>query len=346
MKMKQINYSLTVLMLCSFCMGYAQQESQFINVVNNPYILNPAAGGLTDVINFEVSSRTQWLGYNGGPQTFMFTANSQVRFKKNGDKVLSEFNTEDKALFSNPDATIGKVKHVIGGRASNDAIGPFAKTSVFGSYAIHLPFTKKISFGVGLGVGWSNFRINQDRVVLFQEDDAAYSQFLGNSTGQNILDANAGIVFYDNHFVAGVSMTQLFKNKVTFADVATESFYNRHFFVTAKYRFDFDNKLSIEPSVITKLAENSPASLDLGVRFAYNRSAWLGVQYRTSNAIVFQVGANIVKNLYVAYGYEIATGKIRTASNGSHEIQLGFYLGKNRNIDRELKGKKKGDESI
>ena len=95
-----------------------------------------------------------------------------------------------------------------------------------------------------------------------------------------------------------------------------------------------------------KIAENSPVSLDLGVRFAYNRAAWLGVQYRTSNAIVFQVGANIIKNLYVAYGYEVATGKIRTASNGSHEIQLGFYLGRNRNMDREIKGKKKGEESI
>ena len=336
--MRQTRYIITILTVFLYCNGYAQQESQFINVMNNPYILNPAAGGISGVMNFELSSRTQWMGYNGGPQTFMFTGNSQIKVKKGGDNALSEFNTDDKALFSDPVATTGKIKHIVGGRAMNDAIGPFAKTSIFGSYAIHLPFTKKVNFGLGVGLGWSNFRINQDRVVLYQEDDAAYSQFLGNSSTQNILDANAGIVFYNDKFVGGISMTQLLKNKATFDDIATESFYNRHFFVTAKYRFDLGEQYSIEPVAIGKFVANSPMSLDLGFRFAYNRSVWLGAQYRTSNAVVLQVGANIIKNIYIAYGYEVATGKIRTASNGSHEVQIGFYLGKNRNMDKEIKG--------
>ena len=336
--MKATSIFFTGLLLLSF-QSVGQQESQFINAVNNPYMLNPSAAGMSDVIQFEASSRTQWMGYNG-PQTFLLSGNSRIRMKKGGDAVLSEYNIEDKALFSDPNATTGALKHVVGGRVLNDAIGPFSKTSLFGSYAIHLPFTKKMNFGAGLGLGWSNFRIVQDRVVLYQADDAAYSQFLGNTSGQNIFDANAGIVFYNAHFVVGISTTQLFKNKAKFDNVATESFYNRHYFFTAKYRFDFDNKLGIEPSAVLKLAEKSPASLDIGLRFSYNRSAWLGLQYRTSNAITFQVGANVIKNLYVAYGYELGTGKIRIASNGTHEVQLGIYLGRNRNIDREIEGKK------
>ena len=85
-----------------------------------------------------------------------------------------------------------------------------------------------------------------------------------------------------------------------------------------------------------KFAESSPASIDAGARFIYNKSAWLGIQYRTSNALVFQIGANLVKNLYVSYAFEQGTGPIRLASNGTHEIQLGFYLGKNRNADKEI----------
>jgi hypothetical protein len=30
-------------------------------------------------------------------------------------------------------------------------------------------------------------------------------------------------------------------------------------------------------------------------------------------------------------------GKLRTAGNSTHEIQLGYYLGRNRNINKELK---------
>ena len=345
--MKNLKYILASLMICVFFVAQAQQEAQFINVVNNPFIINPAAGGMSDVIQFELSSRAQWLGYNGGPRTFMLTGNSQIRIKKTGDQVLSEFNKEDKVLFSNPNATTGKVKHVIGGRALTDAIGPFNKSSIYGSYAIHLPFSKKINFGVGLGLGWSNFRIDQKRVVLLQDDDGIYNQFLGNTSSQNILDANAGIIFYNSNFSAGLSMTQLLRNNAVFSSISTESYYNRHFFLTAKYRFDFDNKLSLEPSVIGKFAEKSPASFDIGARFIYSRAIWLGIQYRTSNAITLQLGANIIKNMYLAYSYEIATGKIRSANTSSHEIQLGFYLGRNRNIENEMKVKtnQKEDES-
>ena len=78
------------------------------------------------------------------------------------------------------------MKHVVGGRAMYESIGPFNKTSISGSYAFHLPFTKKVNFGAGIGLGWSNLGINQNRVVLYQEDDAAYNQFLGNTSSQNI----------------------------------------------------------------------------------------------------------------------------------------------------------------
>jgi hypothetical protein len=54
-----------------------------------------------------------------------------------------------------------------------------------------------------------------------------------------------------------------------------------------------------------------------------------------------QIGANIIKNLYLAYGFEFATGKIRTSGSGSHEIQLGLFIGNNRNTDKEIKESKK-----
>ena len=315
----------------------AQQEAQFMNIANNPYMINSAAGGLGDVVHIELSSRAQWLGYSGGPRTFMLTANSQIKFKKNEEKVLEEFNHEGKAFFAGPKNTTGSIKHIVGGRAYNDMIGPFAKTSIFGSYAIHMPFTKKLNFGAGLGVGWSNFRIDESRVKLYETDDMAYSQFLGNASSQNILDANAGIVFYNEHFVGGFSVSQILNNNAVFDDVETESKYNRHYFLIAKYAFDVRDNFAIEPTFVGKFADKSPISLDIGARFVFNKSIWLGLQYQTSNAITFQIGANLVKNLYLSYGYEQSVGAINTRSNGSHEIQLGIYLGRKRNIDKEIK---------
>lgn len=315
----------------------SQQEYQFANTVNNPFLLNPAAGGMTDVMQFEASTRMQWLGYEGGPKTILLSGHSQIGFNKAGGKTLSEFNVHDEKLFKSPEITTSKNKHVIGGKVWNDAIGPFSKTSIQGSYAYHLRLTKSLNFGVGLGLGYSNFRLNESKVVLHQQDDNAYAQFLGNSSQQNMADAQAGLVVYGERFFFGVSGTQMLKNKVELDQILTESNFNRHYFIIAKYKLLNEGDVAVEPSIVAKFAENSPVSLDLGARMIYKNSSWFGVQFRTNSTLMFQVGSNLIKNLYINYTYEHSMGKLRTAGNSTHEIQLGYYLGKNRNVDKEIK---------
>ena len=322
----------------------AQQESQYINLTNNPYLLNPAAGGMTSTLQMEITSRSQWLGYGGGPRTMGLTVNSPIKFGSSKN-VLQEYNVENKAFFQGPKRTTGLIKHIVGGAVNSDVIGPFNRTSVQGSYSIHLPLVKSINIGAGISLGWSSFRINQERVVLYQEDDAAYSQFLENTATQNILNANAGIVFYNEDMFIGISSSQVLKNDATFDGIETGSNYNRHFYFIAKYALQTGSQFQIEPTASLKVAESSPMSLDIGARFIYNKSVWAGIQYRTSNALTFQLGANLIKNFYVAYGYEQGIGAIQLAGNSTHEIQLGFYLGNNRNVKKELKNKdEKGAE--
>ena len=210
--------------------GIAQQESQYANIAYNPYIVNSAAGGLTDVMRFEVTGRTQWLGYDGGPRTMTLIGHSQ--FKLNSEEnVLSEYNVKDKSLFKSPKVSTGAIKHIVGGMVINDAIGPFSKTSVNGSYAIHLPFFKSFNIGLGIGMGWSNFSIDGSRVVLYQEDDLSYEQFLGATPAQDMIDANAGLVFYNQSLFLGISTSQVFRNSMKFDGVETSSNFERHYFL-------------------------------------------------------------------------------------------------------------------
>lgn len=338
-RMKMINkiFSVLIVVLLTYNAS-AQQEGQYINLINNPYLLNPAAGGMTNVLQLEATSRTQWLGYNGGPRSIAFTGNSPFKFSGK-EKALEEYNLENKAFFQGPKRTTGTLKHVVGGTATNEVIGPFNRTSVQASYSIHLPLIKSINIGAGLSLGWSSFRINQDRVTLYQEDDAAYSQFLGNTSSQNILNANAGLVFYNEDLFVGISTSQLLRNSATFNGVETGSNYNRHYYFIVKYAIKADERFQIEPTAILKLAEHSPISLDVGARFIYNKSVWLGVQYRTSNALTFQIGANLIKKFYLSYGYEQGIGAIQLAGNSTHEIQLGFYLGSNKKAKKDLENK-------
>lgn len=313
---------------------FAQQESQFATVNQNPYLLNPAAGGLYNVAQFDLNTRMQWVGYGQGPTTISATGHSQIKVGKSGQN--QEFNTKDQVLFANPKMSVGSMKHIVGGKILNDAIGPFSKTTVQGSYAVHLPLSKKLNIGVGLGLGLTNFKINQSRVVLTDENDIAYDAFLGNSSSQSIGDVNAGFVLYGNGLFVGLSSAQILRNKAQFADVLTNSVYNRHYYLNLRYGISFGN-ITVEPAAVVKYAESSPLSADLGARFFYNNASWIGIYGRTSNSLVFQVGSNLIKNIYFSYSYEHAIGKITNAATGTHEIHLGYYLGKNRNIESEMK---------
>lgn len=330
--MKKITLSTSLVVSISGLFG--QQESQFATVNQNPYLLNPAAGGLYDVAQFDLNTRMQWVGYGQGPTTVVATGHSQIKIGNSGQN--GEFNTKDQTLFASPKMSVGSMKHIVGGKILNDAIGPFSKTTIQGSYSVHLPLSKTINIGVGLGLGLTNFRINQSRVVLTDENDIAYDAFLGNSSAQSIGDANAGFVLYGNGLFVGLSTSQVLRNKAKFADVMTNSVYNRHYYLNLRYGYKAGS-ITIEPAAIVKYAENSPLSADLGARFFYNNASWIGIYGRTSNSLVFQVGSNLVKNIYFSYSYEHAIGKIRNAASGTHEIHLGYYFGKNRNIESEMK---------
>lgn len=317
---------------------FAQQESQYANYIHNPYIFNPAAAGMMDLIQVDLGYRNQFTGTDGNPSTVYLTGHAQVNSKKVG---IGEFNVSRENSFKTPERTIGRLKHVVGGKFSRDGIGPFQKTSMNGSYAIHLPFSKRLNIGAGLSAGWSNFQIDQNKIILNDDNDNVYNQFSSNLSKQNNLDIQTGLVFYSDKFFFGVSGTQLLNNQVSIEQIETSNTLNRHLFIISSYRIAINEKLDLEPFLFIKSTKNSPSSYDLGLRLKYNKSIWGGLQYRRGNAFVVTAGMNVLKNFNVSYGFEYGTKSTRIGNAGSHELQLGFLIGNNRNVDKEIKESKK-----
>lgn len=317
---------------------FAQQESQFANYIHNPYIFNPAAGGMMDLIQVDLGYRNQFTGTDGNPSTVYLTGHTQIGSKNEG---IGEFNLNKDNLFQTPDRTIGKLKHVIGGKFSKDGIGPFQKTSLYGSYAVHMPLIKTLNIGVGLSAGWSNFQIDQNKVILHDDNDNIYNQFSSNLSKQNNLDIQTGLVLYNDRFFFGLSGTQLLNNTVNIEQIETANTLNRHLFLLSSYNLGISEKLDLEPFVLIKAAQKTPTSFDLGIRIKYNKAIWGGIQYRKGNTFAVSAGMNVLKNFNVSYAFEYGTKSIRIGNAGSHELQLGFLIGNNRNVDKEIKESKK-----
>lgn len=326
--------------MCSGLAVYSQQDIQFSQVLSNPYLFNPAAGGMSDVGELAIGTRSQWLSVEGKPVTYYVSGQSRIRVGKQSDEAaLMEFNTEKHSFYATPERTIGN-KHIVGGKVVADQIGPFSRTGFTGSYAIHLPFTKKINVGLGIGLGAMNFAIKDEKVKLYQGDDAAYLSYVGASGRQGMIDVQSGLVFYNNRFYFGISGSQLMKNKVRFKGIDTESSMERHLYAVGSYYFPIKS-YGLEPVVMVKNTVASPLSYDVGLRFHYRGMGWLSLGYRGNSALSAGFGLNALRNFRVAYAFEMGLSGLRTFGNGSHEIQLGFVFGRNRNMDKEFREQKK-----
>jgi type IX secretion system PorP/SprF family membrane protein len=316
----------------------AQQESQFANYIHNPYIFNPAAGGMMDLIQVDLGYRNQYTGTDGNPSTVYLSGHAQIGAKNAG---IGEFNLDKENLYQTPERTLGSLKHVVGGKFSRDGIGPFQKTSMYGSYAVHMPLVKTLNIGVGLSAGWSNFQIDQNKVILHDANDNIYNQFSSTLSKQNNLDIQTGLVLYNDKFFFGLSGTQLLNNTVNIEQIETANTLNRHLFLISSYRFGISEKMELEPFAMVKAAQKSPTSFDFGMRMKYNKSIWGGIQYRRGNAFVISAGMNVLKNFNVSYAFEYGAKSTRIGNAGSHELQLGFLIGNNLNVDKEIKESKR-----
>lgn len=326
----QLFFVLGLIVLLSKFSLVAQQEAHFSQYYQNPYFFNPAAGGMTSTIQFDMGFRRQWAGIDGAPVTTYLTGHSEITYDRNEPNVIEPFNTDGENVFSFPSNKVGKVKHVVGGKFINDQIGPFVKNSIMGSYAYHLRFSKTTMLGLGLGLGLSNYGINPDKVVLYDQDDFDYMDFFGRTSNQTILDASAGLTLYGEHYAFGVSSAQLLNNEMVIDQVVTSSTYGRHWAVFGMYQFDLNSVFIAEPHFMVHIVGGAPLSLNIGSRILFKNRFWGNVAYRIGDAVNVGFGVNILKNFRFGYSFDFATGRVQSVSSNVHELHLGIILGNSK----------------
>lgn len=325
------------IIFCVFVEGVvAQQEVMFTQYYQNAFYYNPAASGMTKTAQFDMGYRNQWAGIEGAPQSFFFTGHSEVKFRSSGDDILEEFNNDAENIYASPKVRLGDHKHVFGGRLLSDAIGPFQKQSAVATYAYHLRFTKKTMLGLGVAAGWSNYGLNKSKIVLLEQDDAKYNEFLSRNSNQNIFDVNAGVTLYGERFSFGIASTQLLDNDMVVNQVVTESSYGRHWFAYGMYQLDISKDFIVEPHFMIQTIGNAPRSFNFGSRIIYDKRYWINIAYRFADAVNFGFGMNIARNFRFGYTYDFGVGSFQSITNNVHELQIGYVIGSNRKIDKEL----------
>ncbi|MHA6246295.1 PorP/SprF family type IX secretion system membrane protein [Pontibacter sp. CAU 1760] len=293
----------------------AQQRPQYSQYMLNNFLLNPAITGIEDYADVRVSHRQQWMGLDGAPVTSYVTAHTPLNKGASGNKY-------HKAL----------AHHGIGASFHTDKTGPLRRSGASLSYAYHLPLTTTLNVSAGAAAGLIRNSVNSSELEFTNPNDPLIG---GGNINNNVFDLNLGLWLYSRNFSVGVAGAQLLENAGSFQPAESREpslDLQRHYFLTGSYRFEPTPTLDVIPSVMLKLADPSPASIDASVRVLYDERFWVGASYRHQDALVGMVGVYVSPLLDISYSYDATTSNLNRVSAGTHEVVVGFKLLNNRRI--------------
>lgn len=313
------------LLLCGL-VASAQQRVHFTQYMVNPYVLNPAAGGISADLELNVGYRKQWVDFKGGPLTYYFSGH--MPFRESGKPVRGKQDVQ------RPFQSAGLFTF-------RDQTGPISKTSALASYSYNLPVGKNYRLALGVFAGVMQLQLDQSQLKFDQAGETV------NYVSKTMPDGSAGLWFYNPHLYVGSSVNQLFYNSLDFYEVKNPTgipkanlVYHYYTTVGAKIPLGYyipgkDNTVwYVVPSAMVKYGGwGTPVSVDLNAKLKYRDHFWVGSSYRVADALAFIVGVKFHTKekmaFQVSYSYDYTTSKINNYTSGSHEIILGlFYIAK------------------
>lgn len=311
-------------------MAFGQQVPQFSQYLRNQYMVNPGAAGVYDFLDITAGGRLQWLGFEDAPKTSYLYASSPVsakpRLKYNPALRVSN------GPIRNPKIKTGKLKHVVGGMVMIDQYGAFRQLKFAGTYALHIPVTKKFNLSLGVNLGVSNRAFLKDRAQTLNlftgtATDNTYDTYASQGDN-NTMDLDAGLYFYSDKFFLGLSAEQLTGDLVAFgADPANFS-PEIHTKATIGYKFKVSDNVTLMPAMLVKYLNPAPVSIEGSLQLEYKEWLWFAVSYRNTDAIVAMAGLNISKRFKFGYSYDYNVSRFNEHSSGGHELVLGLMLGR------------------
>jgi type IX secretion system PorP/SprF family membrane protein len=310
--------------------GFAQQVYMFSNYTNNQYVLNPAASGMYDYVQWNTSYRKQWSGIDGAPTSMYTSFNMAINKQKN-----RHFRSKDARHFYYKHNK-HKLHHGIGALVSQDEFGAFQKTRIQASYGVHIPLfgPYRISFATRIGMG--NTALDPGKVTLKDASDPTYTFYLADNNKKVSFDADFGLWFYSDKWYAGYSALQVVPNGYTPADVSKDGMQLSHHHVTGGYHIvvmrdrDYDDlesrNIVVTPSAMFRYRPGTPINVDVSAQVHFEQRGRLGFSWRMDNAMAIWAGVDLGHKMAIMYAYDIPTNTLSTIQTGSHEFSITINL--------------------
>lgn len=276
--------------------SFGQQEAMFTHYVFNTLYLNPAYAGTRQALTVNALHRSQWVGFNGAPNTQTLTLHSPVFRKELG----------------------------MGFSAIRDQIGPLNITSFTLDLAYQLKIGNKSKLSVGLKGGMN---IAQSELSILEINDQTDESFQNNLQGKILPSIGFGFYYHAENYYLGISSPRILENKYKVGTSSNNQLFNerRHYYFIAGGVFDLTETIKWRPASFVRATYGSPLQVDLTSYFVFKEFLWLGAAYRSGDAISGLLGLSFTPQLMFGYAFDWSYGmQTRVYNGGSHEVMLQY----------------------
>ncbi len=312
--MKKIIFSF--LLVLSACISlHAQQEAQFTQFMYNKLYLNPAYAGSRGVPSLTGIYRSQWLGFEGAPQSIL-------------------------ASFNGPFFGIKRVG--VGATISHLKIGLQRDFFASVAYSYDMVAQENVSLRIGLS--------GSLRSLGFAYNEAHPLE----SSGDLSLDKERTNDFYGNvgagiygtimeHYYFGISVPRLYSNAIGLSNLnaTTLAKESQHFYGMAGAILPLSEDINLMPAVLLKYVKNAPFDADINLNLEIRRKFTAGISYRlggdgVGDSVDLLAFWQAAPQFGIGAAYDFTLSSLKDYNAGSIEVLLQYDLKKAKNGKKKM----------
>lgn len=272
--------------------AHGQQTPHHTQYVYHTQLFNPAYVGSKDNLSLTLSSRLQWIGIDGAPETHTMSIHNKIKEKSIG----------------------------LGVSFILDRIGPIEQKhiNIDASYTIDPSEETKLAFGLKLGgeiltINLSRGHIQNGSDPLIEPLNSKFTPKLG-----------AGAFWYSKYWYLGFSVMNLLHTKHFDGEVTDRP----HYFLLGGYVFDINKKVKFKPAFLTKIVGGAPISINISANLMVNKKTTVGLSYNNGQSLSAVISTELNSVFSIGYSYDYSLKSLNQFNDGSHEIVLMYRFTK------------------
>ncbi|MCH3884973.1 PorP/SprF family type IX secretion system membrane protein [Tenacibaculum aquimarinum] len=289
----RINVSILILLLISV-EGVSQQDPQFTQYMYNTMSVNPAYAGSRGHTTITALGRTQWVGFDGAPDTQTLSYDTPLGYSGVG----------------------------LGINLVNDKLGPSHETYIDANVSYTIRTGEDGNLALGLKLGGRLLNVDWSRGT-FQSPEPRFNTNINNKFLPTL---GAGVYFHKPKWYVGLAVPNFIRTDHYDDNIESIAVERLHFFLITGYVFDLSENIKFKPAALLKGVEGAPLSLDISANFLFNEKFRAGLAWRWDDSISALLGFQVSDGLNIGYAYDLTTSNYSNYNSGTHEVMLRYEI--------------------